>query len=295
MVKNSFLFSILLLFSSLSKADFPTDRDFLKLPDGRWVWLKKMDTHKTWLILGKNGKSIRNKIWSKFYESDGERHAWAYPFFVRLKLGQFILHDPNGYPQFAIATYSGGNSEMSSVIIYRVLKNRLEIVEERDNFNVAADESVFEQRPVPRDLNPQFKISDIQKWIGKYPFHKVEGSAFFSTKIINDYLKKVLGNSKYQQFLSIEDIGPQTPVEADTGIIHFTVCQKHNCGHMFYFLFKISTGLLFVCEREMNHKVTWFSEKGKHVIPDGICEYYYENKKETDWQQTYDSIPIFLR
>ena len=306
MIKSSFLFLMLLLFSSLSMADVPVERDFLKLSDGRWIWLKKVDIHKTWILLGKGKKSVRNRIWSKFYETDGERHTWAYAFFVRLNLDRFIDQDSVGNPKVAISTYDMGNGIVRWAIVYRVLNDRLEVVEEVSGFNVEADESVYEKRLVPRGLNPHFKISDIQKWVGKYSFHKIEGSALFSTKLINDHLENVLGDSKYQEFLSIEDIGPQTPLESDVGVVHFSVCEKHNCGHMFYILFKISTGRLFVCEREMDLNLksnnapydrgaTWFSEKGRHVIPNGNCEFYDEDKKETDWKRSYESIPSVLR
>ena len=307
LVKSSFLFLMLFLFSSLSMGDVPIESDFLRVPNGRWIWLKKVGAHKTQVLLGKGKKSVRNKIWSKLYDStDGmQRHTWAYAFFVRLKLDRFIDQDSVGNPKMAISTYDMGNGIVRRAIVYRVLNDRLEVVEEVDGFNVEADESVYEKRLVPRGLNPHFKISDIPKWVGKYSFHKIEGAALFSTKMINDYLKTVLGDFKYQEFLSIEDIGPQIPLESDAGVVHFSVCEKHNCGHMFYFLFKISTGRLFVCEREVDldlksnnasyaRRATWFSEKGRHVIPNGNCEFYDEDKKETDWKRTYESIPHFL-
>src|SRR5690242_14283044 len=37
----------------------PLSRDFLKLPDNRWIWLKKVDEHKTKLILGKKLKNSK--------------------------------------------------------------------------------------------------------------------------------------------------------------------------------------------------------------------------------------------
>lgn len=305
-VKSSFLFLMLFLFSSLSLSDVPIERDFLKLPDGRWIWLKKVDLNKTWIILGKGRKSARNRIWSKFYETDGERHTWANAFFIRLKLDRFIDQDSAGNPKVAISTYDMGNGTVRWAIVYRVLNDRLEVVEEIDGFNVEGDESVYEKRLVPRELHPHFKISDIQKWVGKYSFHKIEGASLFSTKMINEYLKNVLGDSKYREFLSIEDIGPQIPLESDNGIVHFFLCEKYNCDHRFYFLFKISTGRLFICERERDlnlktknasdyRRATWFSEKGLQVLPNGNCVFYDEDKKETDWERTYESIPLFLR
>jgi len=303
-IKNNLLFLILFLFSSLGRSDVPVGRDFLNLPDGRWIWLKKAGVHKTWLILGKGKKSVHNRIWSKFYESDGERHTWAYAFFVRLRLDQFIDQDAAGNPKVALSTYDMGNGIIRWAIVYRVLKNRLEIVEEIDNFNVEADESVYEKRFVPRDLLPHFKISDIPKWVGKYSFSRIEGAHLFSIKAINDYLKDILGDTKYKNFLSIEELGPQSPVEFNDGIVHFTVCEKHNCGHTFYFLYEIKSKQLFVCERETGleptktaywWKATWFSNKGQYTVPEGSCEFYDEIAKKVNWKRTAELIPNFLR
>lgn len=306
MIKNSILVLFFLFPLVLNAGEVPIDRNYLELPNGQWIWLKKVGVHKTWIILGKGRKSIHNKIWSKFYESNGNRHTWSYAFFVKLKPKQFVIPDDQGNPQVAISTYDMGNGVMRWAIIFRVLKDRLEIVGERDNFNVEADESIFDKKPLPRDLHPHLKITDIQKWIGKYPFDKIEGTDLFTTKFINDYLRIALGNSKYTEFLSVEDIGPQTPVEINNGIIHFTVCQKHNCGHTFYFLFDVKSKELFICERELDlepkspktsfgWRVNWFSEKGTHSIPEGHCEVYDEKTKETDWRRTLESIPSFLK
>jgi len=155
-----------------------------------------------------------------------------------------------------------------------------------------------------RYLNTEFKISDVQKWIGKYPFYKIKGADIFSIKAVDDDLQQILGLSKYQEFFSIEEIGVHTPVELSDGIIHFTVCQKHKCGHTFYFLLEVKSSRLFVCERELDidpskspnndssdWRVTWFSEKGKQVLPGGYCESYDEIQEAVNWKKTFESIP----
>lgn len=136
---------ILLLSASLKvfAGDVPVERDFLQLPNDRWIWLKKVDWHKTWIMLGRGEKSVKNRIWSKFYESDGKRHTWDYAFFVRVKPSQFVVNDEMGNPLFGLSTYDMGTGMIRWAIILRVLKDRLEVVEEVDNFNVAADESIY--------------------------------------------------------------------------------------------------------------------------------------------------------
>jgi hypothetical protein len=136
----------LLIFSCHSVAfsgDVPVDRDFLRLPDQRWIWLEKTGWHETRIILGKGKKSFKNRIWSEAKENDG-KHTWAYAFFVRLYPNKFISFDSNKNPLVAVSTYDMGNNVIRYVIIYRVTEDRLEMVREIPGFNAAADHSVFQ-------------------------------------------------------------------------------------------------------------------------------------------------------
>lgn len=139
----SFLFVILVFSSFCFAGDVPIGRDFLRLPDQRWIWLEKVGWHSTRIILGQGKKTFKNKIWSKVYETDGERHTWEYAFFVRIEPKQFVTLDADKNSQIAVSTYDMGNGVIRWVIIYRVKNNKLEIVKEIDGFNTAADESVF--------------------------------------------------------------------------------------------------------------------------------------------------------
>jgi len=109
--------------------------------------LRKTGWHSTEIILGKGAKGVKNKIWSKTFETgrDEKRHTWAYAFFVRVKPRKFVVIDSNGLPEFAIATHDIGTSVISWVIVARAEKDKITFIEERDNFNVAADGSVFEK------------------------------------------------------------------------------------------------------------------------------------------------------
>jgi hypothetical protein len=145
--KNRFAFFLALfcLFLSYSSwaTDFPIERDFLKLPDKRWIWLEKVDLHKTRVILGKGEKSYKNHIWSKIYETDGQYHTWAYAFFVRIRPGRFIDTDPNGDLRVAVSTTDLGTNLIRYAIIYRVKKDKLEWDREVPGFNAVADGPVF--------------------------------------------------------------------------------------------------------------------------------------------------------
>lgn len=105
----SFLFTFLIASTTCFAGDVPVDRDFLRLPNQRWIWLEKAGWHSTRITLGKGKKSFKNKIWSKIYETDGERHTWAYAFFVRIKPEQFTIFDKDKNPQVAVSTYDMGN------------------------------------------------------------------------------------------------------------------------------------------------------------------------------------------
>lgn len=145
--RNRFFVCIAIIFFVLPwtcfAGDVPIERDFLRLPDQRWIWLEKVGWHSTRIILGKGEKSFKNKIWSEVYETDGERHTWEYAFFIRIKPKQFITFDKDKNPQVAISTYDMGNGVVRWAIIYRVKHDKLEIANEVDGFNTAADESVF--------------------------------------------------------------------------------------------------------------------------------------------------------
>lgn len=137
-----FLFSVCVPSFAMA-GDVPIERDFLRLPDQRWIWLEKVGWHSTRIVLGKGNKSYKNKIWSQVYETDGERHTWEYAFFIRMKPKQFVIYDSEKNPQVAISTYDMGNGVIRWAIIYRVKNDRLEKVQEIDGFNTAGDGSLF--------------------------------------------------------------------------------------------------------------------------------------------------------
>ena len=142
--KSSIFFTIFFLFITIAHAgDVPIERDFLKLPGNRWIWLKKVDWHATRIILGEGKKLSENGVWSHVYETDGHRHTWAYAFFIKIKNNQFIIDGKNGYPQVAISTYDIGANVIRYAIIYRVKEDRLEMIDEIANFNAAADENLL--------------------------------------------------------------------------------------------------------------------------------------------------------
>ena len=145
--RSKFFFIILIMFATTCSVcfagDVPIERDFLRLPHYKWIWLEKVGVHSTRIILGRGKKSFKNKIWSKVYETDGEHHTWAYAFFIKIKPKKFITFDQESNPQVAVSTYDMGNGVIRWAIIYRIKNNKLEIVKEVDGFNVAADESVY--------------------------------------------------------------------------------------------------------------------------------------------------------
>ncbi len=159
-----------------------------------------------------------------------------------------------------------------------------------------------------KSLNPPTKISDIEKWIGKYPSDKVNNVEIFEMTSFRSHLRKILGEAKFKELDRIKNRGPHTPVESDQEVVHFTVCQKHKCGHTFFFLMKAKSEQIFVCEREVDldlkpaadrsqgkWRVTWYGEKGKVTQPESHCKFYDEKTKDVDWGKTFSLIPIQIQ
>lgn len=142
---TSLLLLFLFVFSAYAEAgDVPIERDFLKLADGRWIWLEKVDWHKTKVMLGKGKKRESNAIWSKTYETDDENRSWEYAYFVHLKPRR-LDYDLNGdgLLEVGISTYDMGNNMIRDILIFSVERNQLRFVRNHGPYNIAADESVF--------------------------------------------------------------------------------------------------------------------------------------------------------
>src|SRR5262249_37421001 len=89
--KSAILLAVLICYSAFGKdrfyepAGLPLSRDFLRLPENRWIWLKKVDEHKTKIIFGKKiknsrGKLINKVIWSEECEEKYDA-LWDYAYF----------------------------------------------------------------------------------------------------------------------------------------------------------------------------------------------------------------------
>lgn len=156
--RSSFVSLAVVLFSHLVFAfepkALPLWRDFLRLPDNRWIWLKKVggvDEHKTKIILGKKiknskGKLINKVVWSEEYE---EKHdaLWDYAYFLKIKAGQYfsdINHD--GRLEVAIMPYDSGNWMIRRALIYTVKSDRLELIRVQPNYNLETDEDVYKEQ-----------------------------------------------------------------------------------------------------------------------------------------------------
>lgn len=126
----------------------PLWRDFLKLPNNRWIWLKKVDEHKTKVILGKKfknskGKLINKVIWAEEYEENYDA-LWDYAYFLKIKSGKYfsdINHD--GRLEVAIMPFDNGNNMIRHALIFTVKPERLELVKRQPDYPLEADESVF--------------------------------------------------------------------------------------------------------------------------------------------------------
>ncbi len=140
------LCALLLVFAMVSPllADPRIERDFMRLPDGRWIWLNKIDWDTTRVILGKGKvRSEKNIIWSKTFVGDDER-SWGYAYFVYMSPGKLSVDlDRNGDSEVVIATYDMGNNMIRKILIFSVQKERMVFLREHGPINLAADEAAF--------------------------------------------------------------------------------------------------------------------------------------------------------
>lgn len=134
------LVCILAVTMPVCAGDPPIERDFLSLPDGRWLELRKVNWHKTRIILGKKNKK---HIWSSEYEQEYD-HLWDYAYFVKLKSNRFLVDlDRDDFPEVGIATYEMGINMIRDILIFSVKKDRLVFVKKQGPFDLAEDGNVF--------------------------------------------------------------------------------------------------------------------------------------------------------
>jgi hypothetical protein len=140
----AWLFAVLGAVGSEAIADPRVDRNFLPLPDGRWIWLKKVDDWSTRIIVGKGKpKSENGVLWSKTYEDDDDR-TWAYAYFAWLNPSKLVLDlDGDGAPEVGIATYDMGTLMVRPILIFSIRGNELVPLRETGPINLSTDESVF--------------------------------------------------------------------------------------------------------------------------------------------------------
>ena len=126
----------------------PLWRDFLKLPHNRWIWLKKVDEHKTKLILGKKiknskGRLMNKVIWSEEYEQKYD-NLWDYAYFLKIKSGKFFSDiNQDGNLEVAIMPFDDGQLMVRDALIFTVKPNRLELLKMQPGYHLEADKSVF--------------------------------------------------------------------------------------------------------------------------------------------------------
>jgi hypothetical protein len=126
----------------------PLSRDFLKLPDNRWIWLKKVDEHKTKIILGKKfknnkGKLINKVIWSEENEEKYDA-LWDYAYFLKIKSGKYFSDiNRDGRLEVAIMPFDNGNNMVRRALIFTVKPDRLELVKIQPGYNLDTDRNVF--------------------------------------------------------------------------------------------------------------------------------------------------------
>lgn len=141
-----FLITPTLSFGFPKLKPIPLNRDFINLPDGRWIWLPKIDWHSSEIILGTGKKSRKNKIWSVVKNDTDDGGTWDYAYFIFFKPGVLSTDLNNdGNPEVAIATYDNGRLVEREVLIYTVKPHSVEFFKEEGPYNLEFDLPLYER------------------------------------------------------------------------------------------------------------------------------------------------------
>lgn len=110
--------------------------------------------------------------------------------------------------------------------------------------------------------------SDIKKYLGKYPFDKVDGSSWRSNPGIIAAIDSIVSDPQVRGDVLHGD-GPATPIRMAGGKLVSWACEAHNCNvHEWATLVDPANGAVQICEADEARtpgKSVWFSAAGREV------------------------------
>ncbi len=115
--------------------------------------------------------------------------------------------------------------------------------------------------------------SGAARYVGKYPFDKVDGNSWNSDPAIISAIKAAVSDAKIQAVV-LEADGPATPIAQKDGKILAWACEAHNCGpHNWTTIVDPVSGAAEICyvnDDAAPGKTRWFRD-GKEEIKSAPC------------------------
>ena len=134
------------------------------------------------------------------------------------------------------------------------------------------------------------KMSDSTRWIGFHAHKKINGIELTDVAEIKQKTKILLGAKEYENFMKVWKYGPHMPVQEIDGWVEFEGCQKHNCGHIYYFLIRPKDSTLLICEsldtpsvEPFAAKAKWFGSKRRILVSGQRCNSLDDEVMSDDW------------
>lgn len=115
---------------------------------------------------------------------------------------------------------------------------------------------------------------DLNAYVGKYPFDKVDGIAFSDHPLVKAGIAATVKDARVRTAITTTQ-GPSAPIEMIGGKIAAWSCQQHKCGeHQWMILVDPATGATDVCylnDPAMVDEARWFLAGGKEEKRKGDC------------------------
>lgn len=115
---------------------------------------------------------------------------------------------------------------------------------------------------------------DLNAYVGKYPFDKVDGVAFSDHPLVKAGIAATVKDARVRTAITTTQ-GPSAPIEMIGGKVAAWSCQQHKCGeHQWMILVDPATGATDVCylnDPAMVDEARWFLADGKEEKRKGDC------------------------
>ncbi|MPT46859.1 MAG: hypothetical protein E2598_00370 [Sphingobium sp.] len=120
---------------------------------------------------------------------------------------------------------------------------------------------------------PSPLAGNVAKYVGKYPFDKVDGQSWDGDPAIKAAISAAVSDAKVRKRV-LDSEGPATPIAQKDGKVLSWGCETHNCGpHNWTTLIDAQSGSAEVCYYDSDadtKQARWFKD-GKESRRDGAC------------------------